>query len=208
MKIYDISLPLCEALPVYPGDTPFKLEFLLRIEQGGHCNLSWLTMGSHSGTHVDAPYHFESQGKRVEEVDISLLVGPARVLELAPCTSIGKEELERAGAQEAERLLFKTTNSTLWSRREFQPDYVYLTPEAARYLADTQVKLVGIDYLSLEAYQSQDHAAHHILLSRGIVILEGLNLQGIAAGDYTLVCLPLKIKGAEGAPARAILIEA
>jgi arylformamidase len=174
---------------------------------GHNANVSNLCLGAHTGTHVDAPNHFIDGTRRVEDLDIEKLIGPARVVELdASVTAI--EPVHLKGLEGAERVLFKTRNSEFWSEpKGFRTDFTFITPEAARVLADGGIKLVGIDYLSVEKFGSTDFATHRTLLEKEIVILEGLDLREVPAGDYELICLPLKYIGGtgDGAPARTIL---
>lgn len=206
MKIYDISVTISPDLPVYVGDPRVSIMPALSMEKGDHCNLTRLAFGSHTGTHVDAPRHFEPEGLTVEGLDLKALIGQAWVLKISSQEGIEPGELESHDLRGKERVLFKTHNSSLWNGTEFQTNYVHLSQEGASYLVKMGVKLVGIDYLSIEKFGSLGHGVHHTLLQAGIIILEGINLEGVEPGPYELICLPLKIKGAEGAPARAILM--
>ncbi len=204
MKIYDISVSLNNDLPVYPGDPPLLIEPALRIEKGDGSNVSRLSLPSHCGTHIDAPRHLDDHGLAVDHLSLQILAGRALVAELAGTKRIGRKELERLPVKGEERLLLKTGNSLLWSRPGFVKDYASLTEEGADYLAGIGVRLVGIDYLSIEAFNGNG-AVHRKLLEHGVIILEGLNLDGVKEGVYELICLPLKLSGGDGAPARAIL---
>ncbi|AJE02000.1 cyclase family protein [Geobacter pickeringii] len=204
MKIYDITVPLSPHLPVYPGDPPVGVEAVTRISRGDPANVSLLTLSTHSGTHLDVPRHCRDGGATVDHVPPSLLVGGARVVEVREARAIGARELARLPVRGAERLLLRTGNSLLWDRPGFQDDFAALTEEGARYLVEAGVRLVGIDYLSIERFGG-DGTVHRILLDAGVVILEGLNLEGVPPGSYELICLPLKVAGGDGAPARAIL---
>lgn len=205
MKIHDITVPLSPETPVYPGDPAVRIEPFNRISQGDHTNLSILTLGSHSGTHIDPPYHFDDSGRRVDELDLALLVGKALVVELTGTKEIGRRELEGFRIAGADRLLLKTDNSRLWQEPGFREDYAALTLDGAQYLLDAGVKLVGIDYLSIEGFHG-DGEVHRTLLDNGILILEGVDLSEIKPGQYQLICLPLKVKGGDGAPVRALLV--
>lgn len=207
MKIYDISVALGKELPSWPEDSPLTISLSQSIDRGDECNVSSITLSSHSGTHVDAPFHFEPDGATVDMLPLETLVGPAWVVEITDKPAIEREDLEVAGLKGKERILFKTSNSNLWNSAQFSREYVHLSLEAARYLVQAGIKLVGIDYLSIEKFESDDHPVHHQLLRNGIVVIEGLNLSQVPAGRYQLVCLPLKIRAGDGAPARAILIE-
>ncbi|MBI2847202.1 MAG: cyclase family protein [Chloroflexi bacterium] len=208
MKVYDISVPIYPGMTIYPGDEPVSIAPRAQIKKGDAYNTSHLSLGSHTGTHIDAPHHFFEGAKGVDELPLNILLGKAWVCEVKNPRGITASTLSRAGIpQGTSRLLLKTRNSLLWSNREFQKDYVYLRPAAARWLVERGVRLVGIDYLSLERFGSRISAAHLTLLKAGAIIVEGLNLKDIRPGEYTLVCLPLKIVGCDGAPARAALID-
>jgi arylformamidase len=203
-KIYDISLSISPHVPAWPGDR-FVLHKVEEIAKGDICNKSLLEIGSHIATHIDAPYHFERDGMTIDQIPLGALVGPARVVSFPEAETIGRKEMESISLSGVERVLFKTRNSSLWEETGFHEDYVYLTPEACRVLADAGIRLVGVDYLSIEKYGVEDFEGHHILLSKNIPILEGLDLSEVKPGDYELVALPLKIVGGDGSPARAIL---
>lgn len=207
MAIHDVSVPLSDAMPVWPGDPPVSIRPAFRIRNGDPANVTRLDLGTHTGTHVDAPWHFEDDGITVDRLDLDVLVGRARVVELAEshrgpidAATLGKLPLDRAT-----RILFKTSNSKRWSEPGFHRDFVGLTPDAARVLVDRGVRLVGIDYLSIEPFGSTDFATHHTFLRRGVIIVEGLDLSKMAPAEFDLTVLPLKIAGADGSPARAIL---
>jgi arylformamidase len=198
MKIIDISVPLRDGMVTYPGDPLVTIERAQSIAKGDAVNLTRMELGLHSGTHVDAPIHFLEGAAGIETVQLDALVGPCEVVELP---DLGPASLQRVPGS-AERVLFKTPNSELWARDEFVEDFVLLDGEGARLLVDLGVRLVGIDYLSIG-----DEAAHRTLLAAGIVPVEGLDLRGVEPGGYELVCLPLRVVGADGAPARAILLK-
>jgi arylformamidase len=212
MHTYDISLIIYPELPIYPGDPDIVLERLAKMEDGASCNISRLSMGVHTGTHVDAPYHFlGGDTATVEKLPLNLLIGRAYVLKLSDNVDlVTAAELQKADIPpRTRRLLIKTRNSRLWSHKEknFQTGFVALDHDAAQYLVDRGIRLVGIDYLSIGPFH-QGEATHKVLLQAGVVILEGLNLSDVSQGRYTLYCLPLKLAGSDGAPARAILIGA
>jgi len=198
MRIIDISVPLREGMVTYPGDPVVRLERAASIADGDVVNLTRLDFGLHSGTHVDAPVHFIDDGTGVDEIPLDALVGPCHVVEVPDLS----ESSAAAAPEGAERVLFKTPNSELWSRDEFSEDFAMLDGAAATLLVERGVRLVGVDYLSVG-----DEAAHHALLGAGVVPVEGLDLRGVEPGGYELVCLPIHIVGADGAPARAILVE-
>lgn len=207
VKIYDLTVPIRPGMPVYPGDPDVEIELWQGIQQGGQANVSLLRMGAHTGTHVDAPSHFYPGARGVDAIPLDVLVGPAVVVELAVPDAIAPGDLQVAMPPGTQRLLLKTRNSALWERTGFQEDFVYLTGEAARWLVDQGVKLVGIDYLSVDQTAASRPEAHLVLLGAGLVVLEGLDLEHVPPGRYTLMCLPLKVQGADGAPARAVLVE-
>jgi arylformamidase len=208
MHTYDITLALSPAIPVWPGHSPFRLEQTNSIAAGGHTNTSRLEMSCHMGTHVDAPNHFLNNGRTIESLPLSTLSGRAYVLHLPNVDLITADILERSEIPpRTRRILFKTRNSEYWAKgeSEFQSEFVALSEDAARYLVNRGVKLVGVDYLSVAPYQNS-RPTHEILLGAGVVIVEGLDLSAVTQGRYTLYCLPLKIVGSDGAPTRAILI--
>lgn len=208
MQIFDISVPIYTGMVSYPGDPGAAIEPVSRIAQGDTANLSLLRMGSHTGTHVDAPHHFENGRTTIDRVPLEVLMGPARVVDLTGVdTLISRQNLEEAGSGRAERLLIKTANSRLWANPEFTTEYVSLADDAADFLVEEGVKLVGTDYLSIERFKSEEHYIHHRLLGAGVIILEGLDLIEIEAGEYDLACLPLKVMDGDGAPARAVLVK-
>jgi len=210
MKIFDISLPVDPQLPVWPGDPKIVLERYRAISRGHASNDSKLACSVHSGTHVDAPAHFIKDGLTVEQLPLDVLIGPAYVVDLSEADAITSDFFEAlALPQETIRLLIKTRNSALWSdpHHQFNPDFVALTAEAANWVVKRGIRLVGIDYLSIQMYKDPEPLTHRILLEAGVVIVEGLCLQNVRSGLYTLICLPIKLVGSEGAPARTVLIE-
>jgi len=202
----DISMPLFPGMPTFPGDPPFVAEPVRRVDRGAPYSLSRLSLGSHAGTHVDPPSHFFPAGRPVDQLDLEILQGPCRVVDVGPRgREIQAEELATVPAGTS-RLLLRTPNSPRWARRlEFFPDYVGLGLPAARRLAEQGVRLVGIDALSVESDPTEAFPVHRELLGRGIVILEGLLLEPARAGRYELACLPLLWKDGDGGPARAAL---
>ena len=208
-RIYDVSLPIVTGGLVYPGNPAISITSQQSISQGGSSNVSRLDFGSHTGTHVDAPKHFFDNGAGVDSIPLEVLMGPARLLAFGDTVmSIGEAELSAHDLTGVTRLLLKTRNSQ-WLASDstaFHPDYTYVAPDGAEYLARLGVRLVGVDYLSVEQFHSGHHRTHRTLLERGIVIVEGLLLNEPPAGDYHFRCLPLKLAGLDGAPARAVLI--
>jgi len=209
MKIYDITLPINPEMPVWPKDPPVKIERVSKIEDGANANVSHLDMGAHTGTHVDAPFHFLPDGACIDTLDLSILVGPVQVVEIpTDVKEINAELIQQAGlADGVTRVLFKTRNSSYWVQgvREFQPEFVGINLDGAQALAARGIRLVGIDYLSVAPYR-RSRPTHEVLLKAAIVIVEGLNLSAVPAGFYQLYCLPLKIENSDGAPARVILV--
>jgi arylformamidase len=207
MPIYDITVPIRSGMPVYEGDPGVEIKAWSALSSGDSANVSFLQLGAHTGTHVDAPAHFIEGARRIDALSMETLIGPARVVRVPEdMVEIGPAFLAGCDLDRVERLLFRTRNSQLWNL-EFQKDFAHLSPEAAEILVDAGVKLVGIDYLSIEKFHSGHHRTHLALLSKNIVIVEGLDLSKIEAGDYELICLPLRIaEGAgDGSPARAVL---
>ncbi len=191
---------------IYPGDPGVEITREKTIGAGSSANVSGYCMGSHTGTHIDPPFHFFPDGKTADLLPLDALIGPARVIE-APGAEIDGNFLAGALTGGAVRVLFKTGNSRFCEAPDFHKDFAHLTPDGAEYLARLGVRLVGIDYLSIEKFHSADHAVHRLFLGNGVVVVEGLNLSDVEPGDYTLACLPLKVIGGDGAPARAVLIK-
>lgn len=212
MRFHDITVPLSDKTPIYPGDPVLEIHPWKRLVDGDSANVTYLRLGAHTGTHVDAPAHFIRDAARVESLSLEALIGPARVVEVPLSYEvINREFVAENVKQGVERILFKTRNSKFWGEKqsEFQTAFTHLDVSAADYLVALGIKLVGIDYLSIEDFQSDNHKTHLSLLSNNIVILEGLNLTNVAPGSYELICLPLRISGGDGdgAPARAVLRE-
>jgi arylformamidase len=205
MKLIDVSVPLDAKLPSYPGNTPFSVAPIKRISDGGSANLSTLHMSAHSGTHVDAPRHFFDPGAGTESLSLDILTGRTRVIELTTRKGVTAGDLAAFNLSEDVRLLLKTGNSRLWGSPEFHTDYVGLTESGAKHLVDHGVKLVGVDYLSVEHFHTPGAPAHRVLLGAGTIIIEGLNLLDVEPGVYEMFCLPLRIVGCDGAPARVVL---
>ena len=210
MKIFDISVPVTPASPVWPGDPQVVLERFRKISNGYDSNDSRIACGVHCGTHVDAPAHFIENGSTVEGLSLNILIGPAMVAEFPEIDRITPELLDNKNLpRRTKRLLLKTKNSDLWENPEhsFNQDFVALSAEAAAWMVERGIQLVGIDYLSIQLFSDNEPQTHRTLLEAGIIILEGLNLREVQPGCYQLICLPLKLAGSEGAPARAVLIE-
>jgi arylformamidase len=200
-RIIDVSVPIRPGMVTYPGDPTVQLERVVSIAGGGPANISRLDFGVHTGTHVDAPLHFIDGAPAAESLPVDVLIGPARVVDATAVTRLDAATLSELDVADV-RVLLKTTNSQLWDRDTFAEDFLSLTEDAARLLVENGVRLVGIDYLSIG-----DEGAHHALLEAGVVAVEGLDLRGVAAGAYQLVCAPLKLVGSDGAPARVFLLD-
>jgi len=203
----DISIPLHSDIPTWPGSPGIRLHWYKRLDAGDDCNNSRLDCDAHAGTHVDAPAHFLENGASVEQLPLEVLIGPAIVAHLREVSAITAADLARLALPAgAKRLLLRTSNSELWAveMTGFKKDYVALTQDAAQWIVSQGIRLVGVDYLSVGSYED-GIITHQILLGAGVVVLEGLNLYDVNPGEYELVCLPLKLVGADGAPARAVL---
>lgn len=208
MKIYDVTVPLSEQTPVYEGDPNVQIEAAHQIAKGDAANVSRLCCGAHTATHVDAPNHFIEGGRRVDQLEFDKLIGKCRVVEIAEKV-MAIEAAHVVNLEGVERVLFKTRNSDFWNDlgQGFRKDFTYIAPDAAKALVDLGVKLVGIDYLSVEKFGAETFDTHITLLEKEVIIIEGLDLREVSAGDYELICLPLKMVGGtgDGAPARTIL---
>jgi len=208
MPIYDLSLPISPSMVVWPGDPPVRVEPRLRIAKGDVVNVSGLCLGSHTGTHVDPPYHFDDTGPSMDELSLDILVGKAWVCNLGSRHEIDVTDLQECVPDGTRRLLLKTTNSDLWRRgvEEVVSDFVVITPDAARWIVKRDIRLLGVDYLSVERPGAPGHPVHHALLGAGVIVVEGLDLSLLEAGWYNLYCLPLRVAGGDGAPARAVAV--
>ena len=208
MKLHDVSVLISDELPIWPGDPGIFVKLTSSLNRGDKANVTLIEMGVHTGTHIDAPFHFEPNEATIDQLSLDVLIGPCRVFEIPEISqAIGPSDLEKLDFDNHIRVLFKTRNSKLWKNGErvFKKDFVHMHVEGAKLLVDRGIKLVGIDYLSIENYGSLDHATHHLLLRNNVVILEGLDLSRVSPGDYELIALPLKLKGADGSPARVVL---
>lgn len=206
MKTYDVTVAISNELPVYPGDPRIDIQRTLSLDAGDVANVSHLSCGTHIGTHVDPPSHFVAGGITLDQLDLDTLVGVARVIDVGDADVIDSEALGKANLEGATRVLFKTRNSRLWAApHEFAKDFVYLDTPAAEKLVAHGVKLVGIDYLSIEKFNFDEPTTHLALLGNNVIVVEGLNLSEIKAGDYEMICLPMKIKDGDGGPARVLL---
>ncbi len=204
-RFLDVSVPLAAGVPAYPGNPEFELQPIKRIAEGGSSNVSRVVMGTHTATHVDAPLHFFDGTLAADELALDLLIGRTRVVDMPRRGGITAGDLARAGLREDLRVLLKTPNSALWNGTAFKQDYTYLAEDGARYLVDQGVKVVGIDYLSIEQFKKAGAPAHRTLPAQGVIIIEGLDLSEADPGMYEMYCLPLRIAGGDGAPARVVL---
>ncbi len=205
--IYDISVPVAAGGLVYPGNPPIAITEQQSVAQGASANVSLISFGSHTGTHVDAPRHFFDDGAGVDTLPLDVLMGPAVLICMGDdVMAVGEKELRLHELQKHSRILIKTRNSSYVRDRQFVKDYTYLAPDGAAYLVSLGVKLVGVDYLSVEQFHSGHHQTHRTLLEKNVVIVEGLDLSEPAMGPYELRVLPLRLVGLDGAPARAVLV--
>ena len=206
---YDVSVAVVNGMVTWPSDPPVKLtpQSHPSRDQSHTVRLTNVELGSHTGTHIDAPWHMLDGGRRLNQIPLETLIGPASVLEFPRVRSIRRSDLESWPPGNHERLLFKTDNSRHWSDGRFYESFVYLEPDAAEFLVQHNVKLVGIDYLSIDRFKSENHPVHRILLQKNIVIVEGLNLSSVPVGSYHMIALPLNLQDVDGAPARVVLMD-
>ncbi|MCF6150767.1 MAG: cyclase family protein [Candidatus Kuenenia stuttgartiensis] len=205
MTFHDVTLPISNSMITWPSDPAVSITGTSLISRGDFCNLSELQIGSHCGTHIDAPSHFLENGRTIDQLAIENLIGEATVFEFKNKENIDVSDITQLRFDNVKRVLFKTVNSSYWKLSAFKKDFVYLTKDAAQYLVDKRIRLVGVDYLSVEKFGSQQAETHHILLRNDVIILEGLDLSTVEPGRYELIALPLKIKDGDGSPARVIL---
>jgi arylformamidase len=205
MSLYDATLPLEEGMVTFPGDPVFGLERVLKTSSGDTFNLSLLHISTHTGTHVDPPAHYIEGGASVDELPLDVLIGPGLVMGLPGVRCVDSNTLRKGNLQGRTRVLFKTDNSNLLRSRTFHEDFVHLTEDGAHYLVKAAVRLVGIDYLSIERFGNAGAPVHHILLAAGVVILETLDLREVPVGLCDVYCLPLRIRCGDGAPARVLV---
>ncbi|MEY4167475.1 MAG: hypothetical protein RIR52_1299 [Acidobacteriota bacterium] len=206
MVVLDVTVSISSDLPVYPGDPQIEVTPVMSIAAGDIASVSRLGCGTHIGTHIDPPSHFISGGLSVDQLPLETLIGPCRVLDTGEIPVITADWLSTQPIEGVTRLLFRTTNSRFWREEStFQTNFVHVEPAAARLLVACGVRLVGIDYLSIEKFDFDLPETHLALLGNGVIIVEGLDLGAVAPGDYELICLPLKIRDGDGAPARVVL---
>jgi arylformamidase len=207
-RIFDISVPIRTGGLVYPGNPEIEITLQQAVAKGASANVSTIRFGSHTGTHADSGRHFFDDGQPVDQIPLQKLIGPALLVSFDDSVmSIGVNELTPRPIRGHKRVLFRTRNSALLSQRKFVENYTFVAPEGAQYLVDSGVELVGVDYLSVEQFHSGHHRTHRTLLENGVVIIEGLDLSVPPAGEYELICLPLRLEGCDGAPARAVLVK-
>jgi arylformamidase len=203
-RIYDLSPAIAPGILLWPGEGDVSFQ---RVDFPGVNQLTDVTMSLHTGSHVDAPVHLIPHAAGVDNLDLNKLMGMVRVCQLGEVKTIDRDLLAGMDLTGVTRLLLGTSNSTMLSKQNFQEDYAALTADAAQYLVELNMVLVGVDYLSVDCFETNTYPVHHIFLHTGVVALEGVNLSGVPAGDYELICLPLKVKDGDGAPARVVLRE-
>jgi arylformamidase len=202
----DVSVPVHAGMVHWPGDPPVKIERVKTIGDDSEANLTKIDMSAHTGTHMDAPLHFFADDPGIEELPLEIAIGPARVIAIEGNEPIDRGQLEGLDIQTGERILFRTSNSDRpWSERDFDPDFVYVSLEAAELLGEVGVALVGVDYLSVGGAGGDGAETHRAILGAGAWVVEGLDLSAVDPGEYELICLPIKLVGSDGAPARALL---
>lgn len=202
----DVTVPMRNGMVTWPGDPSFHIERAEDQEKGDKATVSRMTLGVHTGTHMDAPLHYIRNGRSIDTMPLDATIGPGRVIAIRDRDSIKREELIPHKIAAGERILFKTVNTErVWNHAGFVEDFIYISADAARYLAECKVRTVGVDYLSVGGFKKDGPETHEALLSAGVWIIEALDLRAAEPGEYDLVCLPLKLIGSEGSPARAIL---
>jgi arylformamidase len=205
--IYDVSVPITTTMPVWPSDPPVKLTPTSHPsrDKSHTVRVTRIEMGSHTGTHIDAPWHMVEGGRRLNQIPLETLIGPAVVVEIPGVKSLKRSDVEKFSFNGIERVLFKTDNSRHWNDEKFYEQFVSLEPEAAEFLVERGIKVVGIDYLSIDEFKSESHPTHFVLLKRNVVIIEGLNLSRVSPGTYHMTALPLNLQDVDGSPTRVIL---
>jgi len=204
MRYYDISLNLSAETVRWITSPPFELHERRRMSRGDHNNSSAVNMSVHSGTHVDAPFHFVAEGAAIDSLPLELFIGPALVRAVDADRYITEEHVSAIDLEGETRILFKTRNSALLHRSAYDPDFVAFSVEAARALVARGVKLVGLDYLSV-AHGDEQVPVHRAFLDHGVALLEGVDLSEVEPGRYELICFPIRLRGLDGAPCRAVL---
>ncbi|HHV99630.1 MAG TPA: cyclase family protein [Clostridiaceae bacterium] len=206
-KVIDVTKKISQDMTVWPGDPDVHIARCCSIDDGDDFNLSNISMGLHTGTHVDAPLHFINGGRDVSSVDPGNFLRFVKVFSVNVAKCITREDLKDLPINEGDALFFRTSNSDLPENGAFNQNYVYLDISAAEYLLEKKVEVVGIDYFSIDGYEVEDYPVHKLFLSKGVIIVEGLYLKDVAEGVYLCSFLPLKINGADGSPVRAVLME-
>ena len=207
MKIYDISVPLTSNLVAFPGDPKLEITSFSDIEKGDHCNLSLIKLCSHTGTHIDSPKHFYPNGQTIDNIPLTRFITKAKVFDLTGRKSISYDDVKDLNIEKNDTILFKTDNKKALLEPNFKEDFVYITNDCAKYLADKKLNADGIDYLSIEGFNCDDDLVHKTLLKSGVLILEGLILTDVPEGEYKIIALPLKLEHGNGSPSRIVLIE-
>lgn len=201
----DVTVPIHDGMLHWPGDPEVRVVKVLDLERGDKATVSRLDLGAHTGTHVDAPVHFIAGAAGIDAIPPANLIGPVRVIHVPDAPAITARDVDAAEVKPGERILFKTRNSRQpWGSSPFMPDYTYVAMDGARRLVERGVRTVGVDYLSVGG-GDQGPAIHRVLLERGVCVIEGLDLSRIDPGPYDLLCLPLRLRGGDGAPARVML---
>ncbi|MFC1517414.1 cyclase family protein [Candidatus Margulisiibacteriota bacterium] len=203
--IYDVTILIHDAMACWPSDPAVKIKKFKDISCGNSSNVKIIQIGTHTGTHIDAPIHMLSHGASLDDIPLNKLVGNAIVVDIGDAKSISLNQLQRISIDGVKIILFKTKNSQIFPKGKFNEYFIYLEEVAAQYLVNKGIELVGIDGPSIDKYKQPDHPVHQILLGNNVVIIEMLDLSKVMAGVYKITALPLKIKGADGAPARVIL---
>jgi arylformamidase len=202
----DVSVALRDGMVHWPGDPECHIKRVVSMEEGAVCNLTHLSLSAHTATHMDAPRHFIADGLTMDQMPLGAVIGDCRVIEFDTANQITPEDLQPHQLQRGERLLFKTRNSAQsWNSDTFDKDFVSIRQDAAAYLVECGVRTVGVDYLSIGGYEKDGVETHRIMLGAGMWVIEGLNLSAITPGAYEMICLPLKIMGADGAPCRVVV---
>lgn len=201
----DISMKISGEMIIYDGDPKFSYKYTNSIDNGDICNTWQMSLGSHTGTHIDAPLHFFKNGLAVDQLPLSYFIGKAKIIGINHPNAITYNEIKSCGICEGDRILFKTKNSDFSSIGAFKKDYVYIDAEAAKYLVEQKVRTVGVDYLSVERFGSTTHDTHRTFLKNNIVLIEGLRLKEVTSGEYEMIGIPLNIKEGNGSPIRVII---
>jgi len=208
-RIYDVTLTISNGMVVYPGDPEVEITPITKLAGRASANVSCVSFNAHVGTHLDAPYHYFEKGRSLDEFPPDVLIGPCLVCDMGETEVITKFSIQELSIADYKRVLFKTKNSRIWKsgQKKFIEDFVYISTDAAEHLASLDLKVVGIDYFSVDSYRDRNSPVHKILLGKGVLLIESLDLSDVPAGSYELICAPLKIENSDGAPARVFLRE-